>query len=424
MIIFAESELEHYPFSILHCQWEIRTGYYKLFERNLQALREKKAFFIGRQLHVQSFAARFPIVLSHHQGDYIIPIATDNYLPNNLILRGDTYFSNESLECFRRARREAGGCMMFTDDNGYPVALILTPDISVSHIFEQSPCFEQIALHYAHIVDRTIDIEADILTSLWCSLDCCGNAIREDEQLLSTLTQYIGDTQKGIFTEGKVFVGSNVRISPHVVLDASKGPILIGDNVTIMAHATIIGPCAISHNSIVKIGAKIYENTAIGEMCKIGGEIENSIIHGYSNKQHEGFLGHSYISEWVNLGADTNTSDLKNTYAPIDITLRGKKVSTQRLFLGSLIGDHSKTAIDTALNTGLAIGIHAQIATTGAIRKEVPSFSFVTPTGNATFQYDKALEIASIVMKRRNKELCKDEIELMKQEYSLYHEKP
>ncbi|MBK7986769.1 MAG: hypothetical protein IPK11_07615 [Ignavibacteria bacterium] len=94
------------------------------------------------------------------------------------------------------------------------------------------------------------------------------------------------------------------------------------------------------------------------------------------------------------------------------------------MFLGSLIGDHSKTAIDTALNTGLAIGIHAQIATTGAIRKEVPSFSFVTPTGNATFQYDKALEIASIVMKRRNKELCKDEIELMKQEYSLYHEKP
>ena len=190
-----------------------------------------------------------------------------------------------------------------------------------------------------------------------------------------------------------------------------------------MAHATLIGPCAISQNSIIKIGAKIYENTAIGEMCKIGGEIENSIIHGYSNKQHEGFVGHTYISEWVNIGADTNTSDLKNTYAPIDITLRGKKISTQRLFLGSLIGDHSKTAIDTALNTGLAIGIHAQIATTGAVRKEIPSFSFVTPTGNAIFHYEKALEIARIVMKRRNKELTKEEIELMKQEYSLSHSK-
>lgn len=421
MIILVESELEHYPFSALHCQWEIRTGFFRIFERNLQALREKSAFFIGRRLHLHSFAARFPFIQAQRQSEYIIPVATDNYMPNNLIIRGDTYFPNETLECFRRARREAGGCMMFTDSKNNPVAIILTPDISVSHIFEEFSCFENIALFYSHIVERTIDIEADIISSLWDSLDICGKAIQEDEQLLPSYQRYMGDNHRAIFVEGKVMIGTNVKISPHVMLDATKGPILIGDNVTIMANATIIGPCAISHNSIVKIGAKIYENTAIGEMCKIGGEIENSIIHGYSNKQHEGFVGHSYVSEWVNIGADTNTSDLKNTYAPIDITLRGKKITTQRLFLGSLIGDHSKTAINTALNTGLAIGIHAQIATTGAVRKEIPSFSFVTPTGNAIFHYEKALEIAKTVMKRRNKELCKEEIELMKQEYSLSH---
>lgn len=419
MIIIAESENDHYPFSVLHCQWEIRTGYFRIFERILAGLRETHANFVGRKQHVHSFNARFPIAQSRSTTDFVVPIATDTYLPNTLILRGDVFYPNETLECFRRARREAGGSMMFTDSSGTPIAFILTPDISLSYIVENTPSFEQITAHILHYAERIIDIDAHICSTLWNALDICGIAIKQDEHLLSTHQVYKGDLQKGIIVEGKVLVGNNVQIAPHVVLDAKKGAIIIGDNVVIMSQTTIIGPCAISQNSMIKIGAKIYENTAIGEMCKIGGEIENSIIQGYTNKQHEGFLGHSYVSEWVNLGADTNTSDLKNTYGQIDITLRGKKVSTSRLFLGSLIGDHTKTAIDTALNTGLAIGIHAQIATTGAVRKEIPSFSFVTPSGNATFHYEKAVEIARIVMKRRNKNLTLEEIDLMKNEYSL-----
>ena len=419
MIIIAESENDHYPFSILHCQWEIRTGFYRIFERILAGLREGNAYFIGRKNHVQSFKVRFPNVQSRSKSDFVIPVATDTYLPNSLILRGDVFYPNETLECFRRARREAAGSMMFTDNSGTPIAFVLTPDISLSYIIENTPTFELIAEHVNQYIERVLDIESNVCSTLWQTLDICGFAIKEDEHLISGYQLYKGDGQKGIIVEGKVFVGSNVQIAPHVVLDAKKGAIIIGDNVVIMSQTTIIGPCAISQNSMIKIGAKIYENTAIGEMCKIGGEIENSIIQGYTNKQHEGFLGHSYVSEWVNLGADTNTSDLKNTYGMIDITLRGKKIPTNRLFLGSLIGDHTKTAIDTALNTGLAIGVHAQIATTGAVRKEIPSYSFVTPSGNANFHFEKAVEIARIVMKRRNKDLTPEEIDLMKNEYSL-----
>jgi UDP-N-acetylglucosamine diphosphorylase/glucosamine-1-phosphate N-acetyltransferase len=167
----------------------------------------------------------------------------------------------------------------------------------------------------------------------------------------------------------------------------------------------------------VKAGAKIYGKTSVGESCKFGGEIENAIIHAYSNKQHEGFLGHSYIGEWVNLGADTNTSDLKNTYANIKVTLEGREIDTEKMFLGLLCGDHTKSAINTSFTTGTVAGVCGILVHDGTLPAVIPSYAWTGRKNSPIYKIDKALDVARIVMARRGKELLPEEELLLRQEY-------
>jgi UDP-N-acetylglucosamine diphosphorylase/glucosamine-1-phosphate N-acetyltransferase len=137
----------------------------------------------------------------------------------------------------------------------------------------------------------------------------------------------------------------------------------------------------------------------------VGGEIETSIMMGYANKQHDGFLGHSYVAQWVNLGADTVTSDLKNTYGAIRVFINGIGMETGQRFVGSLIADHAKTGIGTILPTGCVIGVAANVFTPGAVPKFVPSFSWLTHEGMTEYRVDKAIQTARTVMDRRDVEL-------------------
>lgn len=200
---------------------------------------------------------------------------------------------------------------------------------------------------------------------------------------------------------GEVHLGQDVVLKPGVVLDAEKGPIVIEPGVTIMSNAVLEGPCHVGAHSIVKIGAKIYGGTSIGPVCKVGGEIEASIVHGYSNKQHDGFLGHSYIGEWCNLGADTNTSDLKNNYGPVKVTIDGRTVDTGMMFVGLTMGDHSKSGINTMFNTGTVVGISANIVGGGFPPKYIPSFAWVDVPTFEEYRLEKAVEVARLVMHRR-----------------------
>jgi UDP-N-acetylglucosamine diphosphorylase / glucose-1-phosphate thymidylyltransferase / UDP-N-acetylgalactosamine diphosphorylase / glucosamine-1-phosphate N-acetyltransferase / galactosamine-1-phosphate N-acetyltransferase len=202
-----------------------------------------------------------------------------------------------------------------------------------------------------------------------------------------------------------LFVFPGARIDSGVVLDCSEGAIVIEEGVRIMPQATIIGPAFIGKHSTVKIGAKIYGGTSIGPVSKIGGEIENSIIQSYSNKQHDGYLGHSFIGQWVNLGAGTNTSDLKNDYSPVHVTIEGEEFNTNSLFVGLLMGDHSKSAIGTQFNTGTSVGVSCNIFGEGFPPKWIPNFSWVGENSIESYRYDKAIEVAKIVMGRRNQEL-------------------
>jgi UDP-N-acetylglucosamine diphosphorylase / glucose-1-phosphate thymidylyltransferase / UDP-N-acetylgalactosamine diphosphorylase / glucosamine-1-phosphate N-acetyltransferase / galactosamine-1-phosphate N-acetyltransferase len=208
-----------------------------------------------------------------------------------------------------------------------------------------------------------------------------------------------------------VWIAEGVELAPNVVLDASEGPIVIDEGARVMAGAVLCGPLYVGKKSLIKIAAKIYGGTSIGPVCKVGGEVEGSIFQAYSNKQHDGFLGHAYIGEWVNLGADTNNSDLKNTYKNVlyHNYLTKTKIDSGSQFMGSVIGDHSKTGINTSLNTGLVIGCACNIYGSGLFSAFVPDFSWGEAQALTEYRFSDFCDTAAIVKKRRNLELSDSE---------------
>ena len=200
-----------------------------------------------------------------------------------------------------------------------------------------------------------------------------------------------------------VYVAPGVKVHPMVTIDAEYGPVYIDERVEIHPFTRIEGPCYIGKDSIL-LGAKCREGNSIGPFCRIGGEVEESIIHGYSNKYHDGFLGHSYVGEWVNLGALTTNSDLKNDYSNVSVMMDGQKaINTGSTKVGSLIGDHVKTSIGTLLNTGSYVGAMALIMATGKpLPKHIPSFAwFIEGIVTKGFGKGKLYETAKTAMSRR-----------------------
>ena len=222
-----------------------------------------------------------------------------------------------------------------------------------------------------------------------------------------------------IVNEKEVFICNNVTIKPGVVIDASNGPVYIDENAFIFPNAVIEGPACFGESVKIKAGAQIYENVSIGKLCKVGGEVEDSIILPYSNKQHGGFIGHSYLGSWVNLGADTNCSDLKNNYSTIKVQINGKVVDTGSQFLGVLIGDHSKTAINTMFNTGTVVGFSCNIFGAGFPDKYVPSFSWGGLESLSTYDLDKSIATAKVVMSRRDEKLLPTDEKLFENIFNL-----
>lgn len=246
-------------------------------------------------------------------------------------------------------------------------------------------------------------ITADLIQYPWDLIDRCGSEIIKDAEALKLLGQHAGKIDKGshLLDGENIHLGTGSRIMPGAVLDAENGPIWIGQNTRVMPNAVLRGPLAVGDGCLVKIAAKLYENTSIGPVCKVGGEVEGSIIQEFSNKQHDGFLGHAYLGAWINIGADTNNSDLKNNYGQISVYLNNRSIETGKRFLGLIMGDHSKTAINTMFNTGTVVGVSCNIYGEGFPPKFIPSFSWGGSSGMREFNFEKALEVAKIVMERR-----------------------
>lgn len=218
----------------------------------------------------------------------------------------------------------------------------------------------------------------------------------------------------------KLFIGSKKLAAKNVVFDTSNGGIYIGKNTVIEPFSYIQGPCYIGENCTVRAGSLLYGPVSIGNWCKVSGEITHTITHSYVNKQHLGFLGHSYLCEWINLGAGTTTSNLKNNYSKIAITLNGETFNTGSIFLGSIIGDHTKTGIQTMLNTGTLCGISTNLYGAGYQNKKLESFTWNNASGGSPINYHiaKAIQTAKISMSRRKVEMSKAYEDMMTELYN------
>lgn len=244
-----------------------------------------------------------------------------------------------------------------------------------------------------------------LLSHYWQLIGENGRCILDDFQknpLRGTAPE--AELFKGVdlINEEDIVIGSEVEVRSGTVLDASEGPIIIADGVLIEPSAIIFGPCYIGDNSIIRGGARIGHETSVGKQCRIGGEVGETIFASYSNKQHGGFIGHSYIGSWVNIGAGTNNSDLKNNYKHVKAWCAGKIKDTGRRFLGVIIGDHSKTAINTSFNTGTVVGFNANIVAVGFTPKLIPSFTWLIEPEFEKYDLEKAIETAGIMMDRRD----------------------
>ena len=360
VILFEDDKLSNfYPISRLRTVDNIRTGKWTQKERAALQFKTKTLSFSNRDLY----------------GDEIE-------------VKEDTLFLNSRLKDFSFFKNlEANKCVVNKDGDilGYRSTKLITD--------KKFDDFE------------VITKELPIYNFIWEIIEDLPERLNEDLIKHPSLGEILSPVGDFVSIEGKnrVYIGKEVKLGAYVDLDAEEGPIWIDDGVVIESHCCIKGPAFIGKKSKVKPDT-LLEVVAFGEVVKASGEIEESIFQGYSNKQHLGFLGHAFIGEWVNLGAGTTNSDLKNNYSKVNVILEGKRYETGMQFLGAIIGDHSKAAINTTFNTGTIVEPFCNVFGEGYPPKYIPPFSWRCDRIEE-YKLDKAIQTAAKVMERRNKVL-------------------
>lgn len=245
------------------------------------------------------------------------------------------------------------------------------------------------------------------LNRIWDIFTQNERAIKEDFKLLTTgkKSQAIPEYVTAISAE-QIFIAEGAVVNPCII-NATKGPVYIDSGAEIMEGCMLRGSIALGKNAVLKMGAKVYGATTIGEGCKVGGEVSNSVFFANSNKGHDGFLGNAVIGEWCNLGADTNCSNLKNNYDLVKVwdEQENKLVSTGLQFCGLMMGDHSKSGINTMFNTGTVVGVSSNVFGSNFPDKFVPSFSWGAAGETVVYDFEKAMETAGRMMERRGLKL-------------------
>ena len=387
-IIIFEDEFftKLYPFAYNHASFEIKTGLLSNLDRFKKAFDNANLIFVVRQEIESLVKERFPDL---NINPSVIP---SGYCLNSRILWREDY--NQ----------------LYLNDYNYTNTQSLLiynnlSDISINDfnkkIFENNR--------------GKVNNSILVINYLWDAIDLFSDTLNRD--LNNSKLDHIIKQYDSVFliNQSNIYIGDGTTIRPGSVLDAQSGPIVIGENVVVDIGSKIQGPVFIDDESYISPGALIRANCLIGENCKIGGEVSNSIFHAFSNKAHDGFIGHSYIGEWVNIGAGTNNSNLKNNYSNIKFNFKNHIVDTQRLFLGTIIGDYTKIGISSMLNTGTYIGFGANIFGSGFVKKFNESFSWGE---NDRVDLNKFLQTCSIVKGRRGKKISSIEKKFIKDLYS------
>jgi UDP-N-acetylglucosamine diphosphorylase/glucosamine-1-phosphate N-acetyltransferase len=260
------------------------------------------------------------------------------------------------------------------------------------------------------------NLSAMKLSFCWDIFTMNEKALTEDFRVLTKgrKSQPISSSNSVINPEN-IFLEEGAKVE-CAILNGSTGPIYIGRNAEVMEGCMVRGPFSLGERSQLKLGAKIYGATTIGPHCKVGGEVSNSVIFGYSNKAHDGFLGNSVIGEWCNIGADSNNSNLKNNYSQVKMWNYKDEnyINTGLNFCGLMMGDHSKCSINTMFNTGTMVGVSANIFGTGFPPKFIPSFAWGGSDGFKTYRLEEAVEVASRVYERRGMQLNDGDQKILK----------
>lgn len=270
---------------------------------------------------------------------------------------------------------------------------------------------------------KQLDFQGEVLRieNTWDIFSKNEVAIQADFDFLTEgrESQPISETNNLICSEN-IFLEEGAQVE-YSILNATDGPIYIGKDAQIWEGSLVRGPLALCNNSTIKMGGKIYGATTIGPFSKVCGEVSNSVIFGYSSKGHEGYLGNAVLGEWCNIGADSNNSNLKNNYAKVRLWNYASESFEQTglQFCGLMMGDHSKTAINTMLNTGTVVGVNVNVYTPGFPRNFIPSFSWGGASGFTSYQPKKAFEAAKVMMERRGIEFNEIEADILTEVFEL-----
>ena len=265
------------------------------------------------------------------------------------------------------------------------------------------------------LLHRDYEGNCILIRHTWDLFSHNGLALEEDFELI-TSGRRSAPIPKSVncINKERIFLEEGVQID-FAVLNARQGPIYLGKYVEVHEGSTIRGPFAMGEHSVVKMGAKVYGPTTLGPKSKVGGEVNNVILSGYCSKGHDGYLGNAVIGEWCNLGADTNNSNLKNNYAEVKVWDYAEErfVRTGLQFCGLIMGDHSKTGINTMFNTGTVVGVSANIFGSNFPRNFIPSFSWGGAAGFITYSLDKAVATAELVVARKNEDFTEQDLRIL-----------
>jgi UDP-N-acetylglucosamine diphosphorylase/glucosamine-1-phosphate N-acetyltransferase len=286
-------------------------------------------------------------------------------------------------------------------------AVMLGRDVEVAELQDGAVSLETLAREGG----RTVDIQGRWIDHVWDFVGQLAPMLMEDIPVLGAGAARTGDAVGLVVGQHPVFAEEGATIEPHVYFDAAAGPILLRRGSTVQAFTRLVGPCLVGQDSLV--GGDKISGSAIGDVCRVHGELAATILLGHANKAHDGYVGHSYLGRWVNLGAGTITSNLKNTYSTVELWTPQGEVDTKLQFLGTFFGDHTKTGIGTLLNTGTVVGAGAQVYGGALTPKVIPPFAWGDHPPYSTYRLEKFLDAARRAMARRHVELSERQIRLL-----------
>lgn len=401
-IIVFEDEFysRFYPLTMIRAVYELRFGYNSIIERISRFFNQNIILHVRSYLH-DILKIKYPLLKINFLDDSEALLINGRLIPsiNNLNLIksniGNGQFaiidSNNSII----AAKLKGELLERVCNFGFPIPINAIMDI-------HSKC-NIIKINGKTLLDNIWDLI--ILNDEFLKLDFKSHGVK-------------GELDDRVLVYGSMdnlYIGENSRIEGNVNIDIRKGPIHICSNVEIQGPCRIEGPVYIGNETLILSGARIRSGSNIGFKCRVGGEIESSILHGYVNMYHPSFIGHSYVGEWVNLGAFTVTSDLKNTYGTIKVKVNDSIVDTGLNKIGSFIGDHVKTSINCGIFSGKCIGIFSHLI--GYVYEDVPSFTIYAKSilgKSYELKLESAIETMRRAYSRRGRNVLQEEVELVK----------